>query len=408
MSVRTANLAIVFTDIKGFTERTSQQTLEQNQRLLKAHEAVLLPVFKAFGGRVVKTIGDAFMVTFESPTNAVLAGIAIQDRVWQHRQEAPAEERFEVRVAINVGEVRLEGGDVFGEPVNIAARVEGLADAGEVYFTEAVYLVMNKAEVPSERVGDFELKGIPGKVAVYRVPKAPHRLEAAGLQATVAADQPPYGNLGLARMPDTSKAAELTSMALEQTQAAVRSAVGGLANKAPEALSAMRGLPRKQLGLLAAVVLVLMVGWLALTRQPADVRTIEAVGAASAAERPARLKAARQVIAAEANQGRRHFLEGRLAEAQNESGAANDYQAAVEAGYAAAQDDLLRLLKHERCAFRSAACRSLADLRAKDARSALERLADNGGSDDGQGGVFGFGACDSRRAAKAALAEIGE
>ena len=66
--MRTANLAIVFTDIKGFTERTSMQTLEQNETLLKTHNELLAPLFKGLGGRIVKTIGDAFMVTFESPT----------------------------------------------------------------------------------------------------------------------------------------------------------------------------------------------------------------------------------------------------------------------------------------------------------------------------------------------------
>src|SRR5688572_1544570 len=104
--MKTANLAIVFTDIKGFTERTSQQTLEQNERLLGIHERMLVPLFHAFGGKIVKSIGDAFLVTFESPTNAVLCGAAIQDRLWLHNRDAPETERLDLRVAINVGEVR--------------------------------------------------------------------------------------------------------------------------------------------------------------------------------------------------------------------------------------------------------------------------------------------------------------
>jgi adenylate cyclase len=92
--VRTANLAIVFTDIKGFTERTSKQTLEQNEKLLKTHNDILAPIFKGLGGRVVKTIGDAFMVTFESPTAAVLSGVAIQDALWDYNQKAIADEQL--------------------------------------------------------------------------------------------------------------------------------------------------------------------------------------------------------------------------------------------------------------------------------------------------------------------------
>ncbi|NRD67225.1 adenylate/guanylate cyclase domain-containing protein, partial [Corallococcus exiguus] len=204
--MKTANLAIVFTDIKGFTERTSRQTLEENQRLLQVHDALLAPLFKAFGGRIIKSIGDAFLVTFESPTQAVLSGIAIQDRLWHHNRQLLEDEQIHVRVAVNVGEVRVEPNDIFGEPVNIAARVEGITDAGEVFFTEAVYLSMNKAEVPSQEVGAFELKGIPGKIRVFRVPRAPYRVLAPAAPDAVlpspeeAALLPPYGNLALARV----------------------------------------------------------------------------------------------------------------------------------------------------------------------------------------------------------------
>ena len=175
--MRTANLAIVFTDIKGFTERTSKQTLEQNEKLLKTHNEMLAPLFKGLGGRIIKTIGDAFMVTFESPTNAVLAGLAVQDSLWTYNQTASAEEQLHVRVAINVGEVRLEGNDVFGEPVNIAARVEGVAEADEVTFTESVYLSMNRAEVPADELGHFELKGIPEKIRLYKATRSTQSLD---------------------------------------------------------------------------------------------------------------------------------------------------------------------------------------------------------------------------------------
>ncbi|RKG83226.1 adenylate/guanylate cyclase domain-containing protein [Corallococcus terminator] len=202
--MKTANLAIVFTDIKGFTERTSRQTLEENQRLLQVHEALLAPLFRAFGGRIIKTIGDAFLVTFESPTQAVLSGIAIQDQLWHHNRLLLPDDQLHVRVAVNVGEVRVEANDIFGEPVNIAARVEGITDADEVFFTEAVYLAMNKAEVPSQEVGAFELKGIPGKIRVFRVPRAPYRVEAPSPGLVVSEEEaaalPPFGNLALSRV----------------------------------------------------------------------------------------------------------------------------------------------------------------------------------------------------------------
>ncbi|MDD5302739.1 MAG: RDD family protein, partial [Elusimicrobia bacterium] len=120
-------------------------------------------------GHLVKTIGDAFLMTFESPTNAVLAGVAVQEALAKLNEGRAAGDRLEIRIAINAGEVNLMENDVFGEAVNITARIEGIAEAGQVYFTEAVYLAMNKAEVPSSEIGLMQLKGIPEKIRVYKV-----------------------------------------------------------------------------------------------------------------------------------------------------------------------------------------------------------------------------------------------
>ncbi|HVE11750.1 MAG TPA: adenylate/guanylate cyclase domain-containing protein [Elusimicrobiota bacterium] len=170
-------LAIMFTDIKGFTARTSDSSREAVQKLLSEHDRLLAPAFRHLQGNVVKTIGDAFLVWFESPTNAVLCGLLVQEVLRQHNESVPEAERIQVRVAVNLGEVELVAGDVLGEPVNLAARLEGIAEAGEVWFTESVYLAMNRKEVPSASIGERTFKGIPYPVRVYRViidPKSEH------------------------------------------------------------------------------------------------------------------------------------------------------------------------------------------------------------------------------------------
>jgi len=159
----------MFTDIKGFTKSTSSKKREEIEKFLDLHEKLIEPIFKEYGGKVVKTIGDAFMVVFNSPTNAVLCGMEIQNKLKKYNQNPENEEIVEVRVAINSGEVHIRKGDVFGEAVNIAARIEGIAEANEIYFTESVYLAMNKAEIPSAEVGQRRLKGIPETIKVYRV-----------------------------------------------------------------------------------------------------------------------------------------------------------------------------------------------------------------------------------------------
>lgn len=160
---------VMFTDIKGFTARTSSTSREELRTLLDMHEKLLLPVVERFGGRLIKTIGDALLVTFDSPTNGVLCGIMMQATLADFNAQMKPTDRIEIRVAINLGEVEERDGDVFGEAVNIAARIEGITEAGEVYFTEAVYLGMNKSEVPSSAIGFRLLKGIPEPVKVYRV-----------------------------------------------------------------------------------------------------------------------------------------------------------------------------------------------------------------------------------------------
>lgn len=165
----TRNLSVMFTDIKGFTQRTSASTREAIKRMMDNHAKLLIPVFHYFDGTIVKTIGDAYLVHFTSPTDAVLCGVTIQEVLRQHNKNLDSNQRLDVRVAINVGDVELMDGDIMGEPVNIAARLEGIAEAGQVYFTEAVYQTMNRLEAPSAEVGEHIFKGIPHPIRVYKV-----------------------------------------------------------------------------------------------------------------------------------------------------------------------------------------------------------------------------------------------
>jgi adenylate cyclase len=399
--MKTANLAIVFTDIKGFTETTSRQTHGENAQLLDTHASLLTPLFQSFGGRIVKSIGDAFMVTFESPTNAVLSGVAIQDRLWLHNRQVGEAERFEVRVAINVGEVRLDHRDVFGEPVNIAARVEAMAEVGEVYFTEAVYLAMNKAEVPSVELGAFELKGIPGKVKIFKVPKAPYRVEAPAGEAS--AEAPPFGNLGLSRVKDADLRGSMAATA--SVFGARAAAIGGEIVERTQ-----RGLSR--LVRWRTVVAVLAVSGVAAAafamfgRSDLDRAIASVESAPEGEERDRRTSAAEALIAQVQEPGDRAWHRGRLLEALGREGpATQSYRDAAARGSSRAERRLIDLLEHPRCAMRSAAAGQLGSLKLKSARSALEHLAEAGGADDQSGGgVFGsFFGCNSKDAAARAL-----
>ncbi|MFZ5842014.1 MAG: adenylate/guanylate cyclase domain-containing protein [Pseudomonadota bacterium] len=177
MDIRTENLTILFVDIAGFTATTSRQSRLENANLLQTFEKTLLPLIRRFKGNVVKSIGDALLITFRSPTDAMLCSMALQDAMHAHNLHAADAEKIHIRVAANLGEVRVTKKDIFGEPVNVASRIEGVTPADEIYLSEAVYMAMNKAEVPAQEVGFRELAGIPQAVRLYSIPRfATHRL----------------------------------------------------------------------------------------------------------------------------------------------------------------------------------------------------------------------------------------
>src|SRR5205823_11766396 len=167
--VKSRNLAIVFAGLCGYAERLGALTWEESQRMLRLHAALVDPAFRRFGGRRVKQIGGTFLVAFDSPTKAVLCAAALMERVRRFDASVPPERQLQARVAVHLGEVRMTGGDVFGEPVNIASRIEAVAGPGEVLIGESAWLSMNRAEIKAEDAGERWLKGVPEAIRVFRL-----------------------------------------------------------------------------------------------------------------------------------------------------------------------------------------------------------------------------------------------
>ena len=169
--MKTENLAIVLTDIAGYTEATQKQSRLDNARLLNTHNRILFPIVRRYKGRHVKSIGDALLLVFRSPTDAMLCAMAMQDALFEFNRNSPKEQQIHIRVAASLGEVRVTRNDVFGEAVNVTSRIESITPVDEIYMSEAVYMAMNKAEVPSQEVGRRELKGISGPISIFNIPR---------------------------------------------------------------------------------------------------------------------------------------------------------------------------------------------------------------------------------------------
>ena len=162
-------MSIMFTDMIGYTARASLESRGGLLELIRRKRELVQGVVERRHGRIVKTLGDGMLIAFDSATDAVLAGVQIQEALARHNRAATDDrKKFELRIAISTGEVAQADNDVYGEPVNLASRVQQLAKAGEVFFTEPTFATLNKVEAPCEYVGSFQVKGVTGVVTIYR------------------------------------------------------------------------------------------------------------------------------------------------------------------------------------------------------------------------------------------------
>jgi adenylate cyclase len=161
--------AIMFTDLAGFT-RLGQRDENAALQLRREHQVLVRPLFAAHGGREVKTLGDGFLVEFPSAVESVRCAVAIQESVARRNALPGSKERIDLRIGIHLGDVIEEDGDILGDAVNVASRIEPIALPGGVCVSGAVYeQIRNKVQVPLEKLGPRELKNVELPVEIYRV-----------------------------------------------------------------------------------------------------------------------------------------------------------------------------------------------------------------------------------------------
>lgn len=154
-------MAVVFTDLEGFTPYTAEHGDEAAIALLADHHRAVGPIIRGRGGRIVKRLGDGLMITFGEPDEAVLASLELVDT---------APDPLRLRAGVNFGDAVVTVDDVVGHVVNVAARVTETADGGEVVVTDSVReAVADLDRVFYDAPQTPELKGISENVTTYRV-----------------------------------------------------------------------------------------------------------------------------------------------------------------------------------------------------------------------------------------------
>jgi class 3 adenylate cyclase/TolB-like protein/Flp pilus assembly protein TadD len=168
--------AIVSADVAGYSSLMGQDE-SRTLAALKAHRRELFdPKIAEYSGRIVKTTGDGLLLDFSSVVDAVRCAVDVQRGMVVRNAEVPAHEKIEFRIGINVGDIIIDSDDIFGDGVNVAARLQALAEPGGICVSKVVRdQVLDKLSFAFEELGSQQLKNIARPIEVYRIlDEAPH------------------------------------------------------------------------------------------------------------------------------------------------------------------------------------------------------------------------------------------
>ena len=159
--------AILAADVVGYS-RLMGEDEAGTARAVREHREAARPIVVGFGGRIVKTTGDGLLLEFPSVVAAVECAIAVQTLMAERNADTPEAKRIVYRIGVNLGDVLIDGDDMLGDGVNIAARLEGLCEPGGVLISGAAYdHVRGKVDANFVDVGERTLKNIARPVRAY-------------------------------------------------------------------------------------------------------------------------------------------------------------------------------------------------------------------------------------------------
>src|SRR5215468_4645739 len=162
--------AILAADVAGYSRLIGADEGGTLQALKAIRTELLDPTIAAHNGRLVKTTGDGFLVEFASVVDALTGAIEAQAGMARRNAPTPTDKRIEFRIGINVGDIAVDEGDIFGDGVNVAARLEALAEPGGICVSARVQEdAAGRLDLAFEDIGEQQLKNIARPVRVYRV-----------------------------------------------------------------------------------------------------------------------------------------------------------------------------------------------------------------------------------------------
>ena len=162
--------AIMAADVVGYSRLMGSDETGTLAALKELRAELIDPTIAEFQGRIVKLMGDGALVEFASVVDAVECAVRIQRGIVTRNADIPESKRIAFRIGINLGDVIIEGDDIYGDGVNVAARLEGLAEPGGVCISDLVHQsVAGKLELTVEDMGEQSVKNIAEPIRTYRI-----------------------------------------------------------------------------------------------------------------------------------------------------------------------------------------------------------------------------------------------
>jgi adenylate cyclase len=163
--------AILAADVVGYSRLMGGDEEGTLAALKILRRDLIDPKVKEHCGRLIKTAGDGTLVEFASVVDAVRCAVEVQHALAEHNADIPAERRIDFRIGINLDDIIIDEGDIYGDGVNLAARLEALAEPGGIYVSRVVHdQVRDKLDISFEDLGEHQVKNIARPVRVYRAP----------------------------------------------------------------------------------------------------------------------------------------------------------------------------------------------------------------------------------------------
>jgi adenylate cyclase len=195
--------AILAADVAGYSRLIGADESGTLRRLKAIRDELIDPMIASHHGRLVKTTGDGLLIEFSSVVDALRSATEIQAGMVDRNGTVPQSERIEFRMGLNVGDVVVEDGDIFGDGVNVAARLEGLAEPGGICVSARVQEdAAGRLDLAFEDMGEQSLKNIARPVRVYRVrgPRTADQSMAPATPALALPDKPSVAVLPFTNM----------------------------------------------------------------------------------------------------------------------------------------------------------------------------------------------------------------